>query len=248
MFSIEEMRKWDYKTALKFFNENAVLKYCEEAQVYVRDSNISQTIDLRDDKNAREKILASLKSKTLVLVDGSSLSGKSTFAKRLAPIIDANIVDIDIICQEFLHEQLRSSNNSERFLFLSGYDYFDKLSDQFLENNLENIIREKSTHSVILVGSYMELLYRTVIAKTLGKYFSQVVSIYFNQKNFKDVSMMLKKRNIEFGYEEEYMLDNILENYRYAQRLLESGGILLGIEMNASFISDTYVSDMFMVE
>lgn len=46
----------------------------------------------------------------------------------------------------------------------------------------------------------MEVIYRTIIARTLGKYFEQTISIYCCAKKFKDVIRMKESREKEFGY------------------------------------------------
>lgn len=116
--------------------------------------------DLRTDKQAYEKIMNTLLSqKTLILIDRCSLSGKSTFAYRLVKKIKGNIVDIDLICKDWIDKQIsKITNPIERFSFLT---HMDALTDSYILENLENIIKDKSKKgSVILVGCYMEPIYR----------------------------------------------------------------------------------------
>lgn len=243
MATIDEMDKWNYAKAWKFFTENACNRLIPESKLYVRNMNSCQTIDIRNDKDAREKILASIKCKTLILMDGSSLNGKSTFAERLAHIVGATIVDIDIICKNWIEEQhAKITDPMKRMLFLMD---MDKNTDIYILQNLEHIIKDKSNGNVILVGSYMEVIYRTIIAKTLGKYFDQVVSIYCCAKNFRDIKMMHKKRVAQFGFELESE-EELISEYDYSKRLLNYNGIMLGFGMAASFIADISVSDMFV--
>lgn len=242
MVKIEEMSKWNYATAWKFFSENAVNRYIPETELYVRSSRFCKTIDLRDCGEAAESIYSALRSKSLILMDGSSLNGKTTFSQRLAKRIGADIVDIDLICKDWIESQnVESKSPVERFRFLMD---MDRLTDIYILENLEKIVKTKSAKNVILVGAYMEVIYRAIIAKTLGKYFDQVVSIYCCAKSFKDVKMMHKQRVSQFGY----ALDSdeqLVREYNYAKRLLDNDAIMLGVGMDASFIADIHVSDLF---
>lgn len=57
--------------------------------------------------------------------------------------------------------------------------------------------------------------------------------------------MMLKMREGDFGVIPN-MKDEILHEYEYSKRLLEYDGFMLGVGMDASFIADITVSDMFV--
>lgn len=244
MKTIEEMSNWNYAEAWEFFTTNALNTYIPETALYIQSSKFSQTFDIRDDKNARNKILESVKDKrSLILFDGGSLNGKSTFARRLAKHIDCEIVDIDMICEDWIEEQLQKLQNSiERQIFMSR---LDKMTDMLILKTLEETIRKKSSKSVILVGCYMELPYRAVISKTLGRYFEQMVSIYCCSKTFMEVEMLMKKRDQEYGAISN-IKNVIYKEYEHSKRLLEEDGLPLGIGMDVSFIADIHVSDMFV--
>lgn len=246
MAKIEEMLKWNYAKAWKFFTENAFRRMIPETELYMRSMQVCLTEDLRGKEDARQKILNSLeiKGNSLILIDGSSLNGKSTFANRLAKQINASIVDIDMICKEWIEEQqAKITNPIQNFSFLMN---MDRLTDVYILENLERIIREKSQKgNVILVGAYMELIYRGIIARTLGKYFQQVISLYCCARTFKDVKAMKDQRDKEFGYSTE-TYDQAKAQYDYSKRLIQGDGIMLGFGMAASFITDNSVSDMFV--
>ena len=178
----------------------------------------------------------------MILIDGSSLNGKTTFSERLAQSIGAQVVDIDIICKNWIDNQMKNKNDIERYLFALKTD---ELTDLYILKNLEDIIKKKSNNSVILLGMYMEVIYRSIIVNTLGKYFNQVVSIYFCSKTFKEVEMMLKMRQKEYGFIPNEK-DIVFHEYNYSKRLLMSDGLMLSIGMDASFIADITVSNMFV--
>lgn len=240
MPSIDEMNSWNYKKAWLFFSKNDYKQDIPEIREYLCDLPFCLTQDLREDEHAKAKIIAALQVKSLVLIDGASLNGKSTLAQRLSKVSNVSVVDIDIICQDWIEKQLANCSNS--FSRISFFFNIEALTDEFIYKNLERIIKEKSAKgSVVLVGSYMQLITRAIISKTLGKYFDQVVSIYCCAKTFDEVKVMKRKREQQFGYAATD--EQVLEEYKYAKQLLENEGIMLGLGMKYSFIADNSVSD-----
>ena len=43
------------------------------------------------------------------MVDGGSLNGKSTIANRIAKHVNGIVLDIDLLCKDWLEEQLKSA-------------------------------------------------------------------------------------------------------------------------------------------
>lgn len=245
MAKIEEMVKWNYARAWKFFTENAFRRLIPETILYIRSLSLCLTEDVRGHSDAREKILNSLKDNTLILIDGATLNGKTTFAKRLAKWTNTSVVDIDLLCKDWIETEIEKiTNHVQKNSFIMN---IDTLTDSYILENLERIIREKSKKgSVILVGSYMELIYRSIIVRTLGKYFQKVVSIYCCARTSKEVKIMKEQRDKEFGFSVETDAQ-ILNEYNYSKRLLENNGVALGVGMAASFIVDNSVSDLFVL-
>ena len=159
MAKIEEMNKWSYAKTWKFFSENAVNRLIPEAELYVRNMTLCPTEDLREDKGARKKILASLKKKSLILIDGSSLNGKTTFANRLSKHIETSIVDIDLICKDWMEQRLdKITNPIERFSLLMN---MDRLTDVYILENLEKIIKDmkrKFSMNTIIQRDYFKAM------------------------------------------------------------------------------------------
>ena len=121
----------------------------------------------------------------------------------------------------------------------------NKLTDDYLLENLERIIKEKSKKgNVILVGSYMEVIYRSIIARVFGKNFQQTISIYCCARSFEEVKEMKAQRDKMFGFKMDELAE-VLKQYEYSKRLLDGNGIMLGFGMAASFVADNSVSDMF---
>ena len=142
MVSLEEMIRWNYAKAWKFFTEYSVGRLIPETELYVRSMAPTLAEDLRGQSDAREKILNAVNVKTLVLIDGGSLNGKTTFAKRLAKHINASVVDIDLLCKDWIEKEVEKFTNPiQRMAFLMN---MDRLTDEYLLKNLERIIKEKS--------------------------------------------------------------------------------------------------------
>lgn len=239
-----EMMNWNYAKAWKFFTANALGRMIPETELYLRSLTSCLAEDIRGDSEARKKILSALnKEKTLILIDGASMNGKTTLSKRLAKTIGASVVDIDLLCKDWIEkEQAKITNPFQQFTLMMN---MERLTDVYILENLERIVREKAKKgSVILVGCYMEVIYRAIIARTLGKYFQQTVSIYCCSRSFKDVKAMKTNREKEFGYSVETD-EEVMEQYNYSKRLLDDKGVMLGFGMAASFVSDNSVSDMF---
>lgn len=244
MAKIGEMMNWNYAKAWKFFTENAFGRMIPETELYLRSLTPCLAEDIRGHSEAREKILTALsKGKTLILIDGASMNGKTTLSKRLAKMTGASVVDIDLLCKDWIEkEHAKIANPIQQFAFMMN---MDRLTDVYILENLERIVREKAKKgSVILVGCYMEVIYRAIIAKTLGKYFQQTVSIYCCARSFKEVKAMKTSREKEFGYSAETD-EQVLNQYNYSKRLLAGEGVMLGFGMASSFIADNSVSDMF---
>lgn len=243
--TLKEMTNWNYKKAWSFFCENAYNRLIPETEIYIRSLPKVETEDIRGDINAKDRILKSIDKKTLILIDGASLNGKTTLANRLAKNIGATtVIDIDLICKDWLDEQLaKTKSTAEAFQLLLQ---MNEMTDIYILENLEKIVKKHSQKgNVILVGCYMEVIYRAIITRTLGKYFEQTISIYCCAKKFKDVVKMKKLRDKEFGCSGT-TLESIEEQYKYSKRLTDGGGFMLGFGMAYSYIVDNTVSNMFV--
>ena len=246
MIALTEMMKWNYKKAWVFFTENALQRYIPETEHYIRSLKKVETIDLRGNSNAKKIIIPNITRRTLILIDGPSANGKTTLAHRISKHIDGIVVDIDFLCQDWIKKHLQSIKSyREKMEFLN---HSDELTDAYLLNELENIIRKKSKGNkpVILVGLYLEVIYRSIIAKTLGKYFDKTVSLLCCEKTFEQVKRFIRSRNAEFNTVVPDELSGCANEYYIAQNLISAKNReFLGFGMSASFIVDSEVSNMF---
>lgn len=245
MITLEEMTKWDYKTAWEYFTKNALGKYIPETKIYIESLPMVQTIDLRRNKRAKSIISQCITSHTFVLIDGGSANGKTTFANRLAKQFNAEIIDIDMICKECMDKLLASTRNDMEISYI--FQKFDELTDQYIFDNLERIVQEKSQlgKPVILVGCYLEIIYRSIIARTLGKYFEKIVSLFCCEETFEQVErFVLNREDDKILYNRERAI--CMQQYNFATMLVQKQNIrVLGIGMSSSFVINSRVSNRF---
>ena len=124
-----------------------------------------------------KKRVREIYSRTFILIDGGSLQGKNTLANRIAKQTNAIVLDIDLLCRDWVDERLKKVQSQDEYMKIMLS--LGKLTNKFIQDELENIVCQKSKlgRPVILVGRYLELLYRAIIARTLGKYFEKTMSL-----------------------------------------------------------------------
>ena len=240
----KNITKLNYKEAWDYFSNNTENQPIEEATKYLATLRRALTADVRKEEQAKEKILSTITPRTLIFVDGASLNGKTTFATRLAKQIDGILVDIDLVCVEWLNSQLQRCKTRQQIMQVLVCS--NKATDEYLLNNLENLISNYSKEGkpVILVGYYVEVIYPGVVARTLGKYFENIVSLFCCELNFHKVEQFMKIRESEFLTKARR--EDILAQYLLAQKRINlEGGRLLGFGMDHSFVVNSTVSDMF---
>ncbi len=246
MIKLKTMIGWNYKEAWNFFTQNAYQQYIPEAELYVKSLDVSPTLDLRNNPQAHSLIMNSINPRSFILIDGASANGKTTLAERIAKQTNGIIVDIDLLCKDWMEEQMQTvKTRVEMFELITN---MDELTDQYLLDELENIIYKKSKlgRPVILVGMYLELIYRAIISRTLGKYFERVISLVCCEKSFRKVENFINERNKKFSSDLPFEKEKCLQQYRYAKQFIErANGFFLGVGMTSSFIVDSTVSNMF---
>lgn len=241
---ITDLTSLNYKEAWKYFSTDTAKQPIGEATEYIVALRRAQTIDLRKEEQAKERILGAIKPKTLILVDGCSLNGKTTFANRLARQINAIVVDVDEVCLKWVNSQLqrcRTRRQVMQVLINAG-----RATDEYLLNCLEDLISSysKEGKSVILVGYYVEIIYRSIVAKTIGSYFDNTVSLFCCELDFHKVEQFMEKRANEG--ESLTSREEILEQYLLSKKRVDTeGGRLLEFGMNYSFVVDSGVSNLF---
>lgn len=248
MTDLTEMIKWNYKETKNFFDTRAIGTDIPETKIYI-DSLIgsSQTVDIRS-KNEHHELTQELTStQCFIIIDGPSNSGKSTFARRLANAINAEIVDIDLLCYDYLQNRINQCKNYMEVLM--AYHNIDQETDEFILNNLEDIIAEKAKKSktVILVGMYLEPIYRCILARTLGKYFKRTVSLFCLEYCFGEIQKMQRSRANEFGGKTmPGEIEKLHRQYMLAKEFASmEDGKILAAGVDSSYLVNTTVSNWY---
>ncbi|MDE5867678.1 MAG: (d)CMP kinase, partial [Anaeroplasmataceae bacterium] len=79
------------------------------------------------------KKIAQAKEKFVIVIDGMSASGKSTFAQKLASELDANLIKMDDF---FLPKELRTLN---RYQEAGGNIHYERFKEEVVDHINENI-------------------------------------------------------------------------------------------------------------
>jgi uridine kinase len=174
MPSLKKMKRMSYKEAWEFFIKNLRMGSKEANDYFEYIAKFVPVCDIRGKYGIPEEIY---RENTLILIDGASCCGKSTMASKIAERFpeSVEVVDIDYLAKDWIEAELEKINDiNEKFAFALQAN---ALSDVYLTDNLEKIVSDKAKEgkTVILVGCFLEYIYRALIGTTLGKYFKKVV-------------------------------------------------------------------------
>ncbi len=196
----ERMEKMNYAEAWEFFMENE-RKGSPEAIDYLNKISRKSKYDYDDDMRGMKIPYDGIyEGGWLIILDGVSCSGKSTIAKKIGEKFPetVEVIDIDYLFSAWVHREAEKiTRRDERNIFLSKVE---KQGDEFLKLNLENIIanRAKDGKTIVLVGCFLEIIYRAFLGTILGKYFEGVAifTIYEEMATLKEYQ---ESREKDFG-------------------------------------------------
>ena len=191
LYDVSEMLAWNYEKAMTIYEEcmrnvgsarsNAILNDFVGYMRAVASRRCSQVYDYtkspRLGKEYVAEIIQKSKRATLIVVDGESGTGKTTFAKKLCQKEDFFLFDLDEYAAKLFTEHMFSGNG--------GVIVIDEKQDELLRQHTERIIREGSDNgkkTTVMVGCYRNVIYRTIITHTIGKYFESVKSIVIHDE------------------------------------------------------------------
>ena len=223
----------NYDEANKFFKTASDV---DKMQFFSQIPNC-QVMDVRG-KNARGIIDVMVQRKSFILIDGVSGVGKTTLAnlikKRYGNLVE--VLDIDILCKEYLEKQQKKMSKTEFMIFLFNYE---AETDKFISKELENIVIKASAggrKAVILVGTYLFLIARAVITYMLGvKHFPYTASITLHE-NLETIVKRLSERDGNFSF------DRISSEFFFLETLLDESVNYLGIGANVSILANSETS------
>lgn len=240
MVSIEEMREWNYRKIYNFFFTNASSnEHPEEQSQYVMDQKGCKTVDMRDKHFPIRLLERFVNGSMLIIVDGASFSGKRDFAKKIASINPhVAIVDIEELTRLWLEEREKTMNPITRsFQNLN----LEQKRNEYLAENLENIVMQASENgekTVILVGVFLGMMKRLIVADKIGRYFKKVVSVVLQESMDVILSRVEKGKNLYPVQPTDSQIDRVRWEAAYVDELTTSPEMkkLLGICADYSFI------------
>ena len=190
MPTVAEMMSWNYEEAFNFFMaKGGMMKdywKVDLADKYVRcvyNCKVSTYVSdfiraLSRAKAAIKRFIEFAGDSTLIVIDGESGTGKTTFAKKLCEKRDFVFLDYDECAKNFFEEYLKSSNKS-------CYIVSEELVDDLLAKHLEDEVKKRSNNgqkTVVLVGAFRNIVLRTIIVNTIGSCFQRKISLVIHDK------------------------------------------------------------------
>lgn len=236
MLDYQELRELNYAEAYKCFieeQEEHFIEMCFFSELIVHRCEVE---DLRNtDIEIPREIF---EGGWLILIDGASCSGKTTLAKKLGAKYpeSINVVDVDLVCMEWIKRQIEKSPSLERKINILRHQ--DKLTDQFLLENFEEMVKGASIEgkTTIVVGCFMDIIYRALAGFTLGKYYKRTAFVTI-QEGWSDMKYNMKQRELQFeGMGSESQIRQTEEQYVFFENVLNNEPNLLGIGADRSFI------------
>lgn len=238
MPSLKKMKKMNYAEALEFFMENERMGSPEATDYLKYISRKSFVYDMRGKEITSDGIY---EGGWLIILDGVSCSGKSTIAKKIGKKFPetVEVIDIDYLFSAWVHREAEKiTRGDEKNIFLNK---IEKQGDEYLKLNLENIIanRARDGKTVVLVGCFLETIYRAFLGTIFGKYFENVdiFTIYEEMTTLKEYQ---ESREEDFGNPGGKVLqeqvDETSKQYSFLKQVISLQPFVLGFGADVSFL------------
>ena len=176
-------------------------------------------------------------------MDGVSCSGKTTTAKKIAEQFPetVEIIDIDYLFGAWLQREAEKiPDKEERKFFVKKAE---KQGDEYLKLNLENLVenRAKEGKTVIIVGCFLETIYRAVVGTVLGKYFEKV-AIFTIYEDMATLKKYQENREADFnnpgGKVLQEQIDETSRQYSFLTQVINLQSFVLGFGADLSILID----------
>lgn len=173
-----DVRSWDFSKTWMYFQATTAGGVTEKFAEYAASLPKCKVFDFRGKAFDKRVLDKAVEENRFIVVDGTSLAGKTTFAKRVSEEYGINVVDIDEYCLKWLKELMCLPLAKDQIL--KKLATFPKDAMIRLTNELESIVLSKSEggkKAVILVGVFIYDMQRFVVLDKIGRHFSGVTSI-----------------------------------------------------------------------
>lgn len=225
------MLNMDYHAADMFFRTATD----DEKLEYFKKVPHNPLIDCRGEFVLGKIIDELIEEKSFIFIDGVSGTGKTTLAYRFKEKYGAKVevLDIDALSLDYMETNAKNMSQLEYLMFLSNYE---TKFDNYISENLERIVLEKACNgekAVILVGSYLFVIARTVISYTLGvKHFPHSISITLHE-SLDTILKRLEERD------EMVQTEKVKAEYAIINQILSENPNFLGIGTEYSFLANS---------
>lgn len=236
MPNLQEMQRWNYAEASDYFyiNKNS---QSDEAKAYM--CCIAKKGEVRDIREKTGVPREAYDGGWLIVIDGVSCSGKTTTAKKIKSQFPNTIevIDIDEVC---LHWIKRKKMECKSIIELMKINQnYDELTTMYLKDNLESIVERASSggkKTVIVVGTFLEMIFRGYMGTTLGKHFKKVMFLTMHE-TIEKIRENNQKRDMDFDLRTSPELwMRMCEQYEYIEKVLSLCPIGFGLGSDLSFI------------
>lgn len=235
---LKKMREWTYKEAYDFFMKHEMATSPEAVTYIYKIAKKCQVQDIRNGSGIPQEIF---QGNCFVLLDGESCSGKTTISNELKRRFPdtVEIVDIDILCLDWIKSKTEACQSSlDKLKILYN---FENLTDRFIKDNLEDIVKEKSKNNktVILLGCFIDLVFRAFVGTIFGKYFSKTVFLTLHE-SWDELNKNLEKRDKMFNEESKtnstLQKINTKQQFDFLEKVINENPHYLGVGADCSFV------------
>ena len=238
MPSLKKMKKMNYAEALEFFMGKGRMGSPEAMDYLKYISRKTFVYDMRGKEISFNEIY---KGGWLIILDGVSCSGKSTTAKKIAENFPetAEVIDVDYLFNAWLHKEAENiTSEEEKRIFLNRAK---KQGDDYLKLNLENLIanRAEEGKTVVLVGCFLETIYRAFLGTIFGRYFDKVAifTIYEEMATLKKYQESRETNlNNPGGKVSPEQIDETSKQYDFLTKVINLQQFVLGFGADVSLI------------
>ena len=240
MPNLKKMKKMNYAEAWEFFMENKKMGSPEATDYLKYISRKSFVYDMRGKEITFDEIY---EGGWLIILDGVSCSGKSTTAKKIGEKFPetVEIIDIDYLFSACVHREAEKINRKEeKNTFLNR---LEKQGDEYLKLNLENIIanRAREGKTVVLVGCFLETIYRAFLGTIFGRYFDKV-AIFTIYEDMATLKKYQENREADFnnpgGKVLQEQIDETSKQYSFLTQVINLQSFVLGFGADVSVLID----------
>lgn len=244
---VNEIRSWDFKRTWEFFHETTALGITPEFAEYVSEQPRGKVADFRGRAMPKDIIDFYVKEHKLIMIDGVSCAGKTTFAEKVAEEYNLKVVDIDDYILRWRKEIMSAPLSRE--VLEAKLKYFEQYAMERWINELENILMRESDgwkKSVVLVSIFIYDMQRIVTADKLGRNFGGAVCFMLHEplKTIKK-RMVERERALGINRDMSQAFAKVSKDHYVVSQVLmnEITKMYLSVGVEASFVINHVTAD-----